>query len=1010
MNHKVIVTEGNLVLPTYDLKGENRNPVFHSQYGVAHIYPYTLQDHIDFNVKEKQYRVLTLENRFLKVTIIPDLGGRVYSVFDKISDREVFYKNSVVKFSPLAIRGAFFSGGVEFSFPVAHAPTTCDKVNWDIRENEDGSASVSIGGIEHISRLKWMITLTLYPDRCALSQDVYLKNPNSIPGRYHYWTNASLDADDKTEFIYPFHRSRSYEYAGSASWPMARIDLIQGDPILPGMEGVPMWPANNLQTPINFRWQKNMLAQVSIFGRDIEWDYFGAWQHSVNHGYAHVAKPEDVSGMKLWSWGNLPVGVVNQTALTDDGSEYAETQCGAMETQLDFDFMKPYGSRQWREWWLPLREMGGLTCASEFVGARLHITQASESDKIVLKMAVCPAITIDQGTIKVSVLGGTIYENTLSCSPEQPWHDDISLSASIIGDQPLMLTILDHKDQVLLDYVNARDPGSGETENRDDIDGPETADGFYLSGINHENFDNRAQAKAAYEKSIDLDAGHKDSHLNYGRMLLRSAQFGLADEHLSQAQQNGSGEAAYFRGVIALLEDRLDDAKQYFDDAINNDVYGAASIIGLGKIALRIKDWQKAIDHFEKAKSSGCDQSVANLLLAVAFRRADKEDLAEASLIQCLTIDPLIHLALNELSKLNTPDSADAKAKLERILEDDYQYYIDLACDYIDLGLIDEASEVLETAWDKKPYALYAYLLAFLYEKNNERPAYALWLEKAQTSSLDFVLPSRLEEVIALNLILDQESEDDRIRYLLGNFFYAHERYDEAITYWNEALRSLNHYDVIHRNLGLAYWEHHGDFEKAIGFFEDALRINPENQDLYLHLDDLYLKHHLDEKRESLLRKIEALTDVREDIRKRRIKILVDLGYYEKALDILTNEVFLPLEMDQSFHDLYVRALMMRAEKSISQGKFDEAIEDYKHMLLYPDNLGVGRPTMRTHAQIYYLLGHAYEKIGKYKEALNAWFEGASEHHHSEGALFKFVQMSLDKISRYSELGLVRED
>ena len=404
MKEEAQAYEGTLILPTYAIKGENRNPVFHSQYGVAHIYPYTLLDDIDTDSSDKTYHTLVLENQYLRVTLITDLGGRVYSVFDKVSQREVFYKNSIVRFAPLAIRGAFFSGGIEFSFPVAHAPTTCDKVNWDIRNNEDGSASASIGGLEHLSGLRWMITLTLFPDRCALAQDVYLYNPGTIPGRYHYWTNASLDANEDTEFIYPLHRARSYEYAGSASWPFARLDLIQEDPGLPGMEGVPMWPAGQLQVPVNFRWQKNMLAQVSIFGRDVSWNYFGAWQHKVNHGYAHVANSQDVSGMKLWSWGNAPVGVVNQSALTDDGSLYAETQCGAMETQLDFDFLQPGDTRAWREWWIPLRGIGGLTCASETVGARINLTPVGDSELVRLIVALCPARLYDKAVVTVTVL------------------------------------------------------------------------------------------------------------------------------------------------------------------------------------------------------------------------------------------------------------------------------------------------------------------------------------------------------------------------------------------------------------------------------------------------------------------------------------------------------------------------------------------------------------------------------------------------------------------------------
>jgi len=226
----------------------------------------------------------------------------VYSLFDKIAGQEVFYKNSVIRFSPLAIRGAFFSGGLEFSFPVAHAPTTASPVNWELTEQADGSASIHIGGIEHMSGLRWTVSLSLFPDRCAVAQDVRLSNPTPLPGRYHYWTNASLASDVGTEFIYPLRRVRSYEFAGTASWPIARLDLIAGQPGLPGMEGVPMWPAGRMHTPVSFRWEKDMLAQVSIFGREVAADFFGAWQHSHNVGYAHFADSADVAGMKLWSW------------------------------------------------------------------------------------------------------------------------------------------------------------------------------------------------------------------------------------------------------------------------------------------------------------------------------------------------------------------------------------------------------------------------------------------------------------------------------------------------------------------------------------------------------------------------------------------------------------------------------------------------------------------------------------------------------------------------------------
>ncbi len=1006
MNEKVQVREGSITLPTYEIKGENRNPVFRSQYGVVHIYPYTLLDDIDNKIKDKSYRTLLLENMYLRVTVIPDLGGRVYSVFDKVSQREVFYKNPIVRFAPLAIRGAFFSGGVEFSFPVAHAPTTCDKVNWDIREYEDGSASVSFGGLEHISRLRWMITLTLFPDRCAIAQDVYLYNPGTIPGRYHYWTNASLDANDGTEFIYPLQRARSYEYAGTASWPFARLDLIQEDPGLPGMEGVPMWPASLLKAPINFRWQKNMLAQVSVFGKNVEWDYFGAWQHKVNHGYAHVANSRDVSGMKLWSWGNAPVGVVNQTALTDDGSVYAETQCGAMETQLDFDFLQPGKTRTWREWWIPLREIGGLTCASETIGARLNLTPDGDGEFVKLSVALCPAKRYDKAVVRVTLPDKVLVEETCSVSPHRPWIHETRIKAVEIADKLITLEVRDSQGKVILENAQNRDPNQVETYHpKEDIQ-PTTADDFHKLGLKHENFDNREQAREAYTKALLLADDHQETHLRYGLMLLRSAQFKDADRHFSRAEELGLLEGAYYRGLVAFYEGRLADAERHFKSGQSSESHSVAALMGLGKVALRNKNWDRAIGFFQQACEQALGAAASTALLAIALRRVGKVEQAHTALKQVLSNDPLNHPALHEMASGQYPESTAAQQRLHRFLSDDDQYFIDLVCYYMEAGLPEDALEVLKTAWSQKANAMTAYLGAFLSHQRGDALAESTWFEKARGASLEFGFPSRLEEVLALQFALEQDGQDAKAKYFLGNFFYAHERYDEAIQLWQEAVKGMDPYDVLLRNLGMAAWQRKNNFSKAIKCFEKALALNLDNQDLYLHLDELYKSQNLDKKREQLLAKIKALSNPREDVRKRSLTMMVELGHYREALELMQTEKFIPLEMDQSFHDVYVQALMMRAKDHLDAGQYEEAIQDYYKMLEYPENLGVGAPTNRAQAHIHYRLGLAYEKMGRYPQAITAWREAASEHHPHGKDLFTYVQMALDKLSRYSELGM----
>ncbi len=630
---------GEITLPTYRLTGENPNPVFHSRYGVAHIYPYTLQDEIDSIPTDVQYRTLVIENKYLCVTVLPELGGRVYSVFDKISDREVFYKNPVIKFSPLAIRGAFFSGGVEFSFPVAHAPTTADTVNWDIREEKDGSASIFIGGLEHISGMRWTIKLTLFPDRCALAQDVRLFNPTPIPGRYHYWTNASLDSDAKTEFVYPLQRVRSYEFAGTASWPVARLDLITSEPGLPGMEGVPMWPADRIHEPFNFRWEKDMLAQVSVFGRLVEWDYFGAWQHTYDTGYAHYADSRDVSGMKLWSWGTSEVGVVNQTALMDDGSLYAETQCGAMETQLDFDFLEPGVTKTWREWWLPLRNIGGLTCASENIGARLHMDQGENKSKTKLTIALCPVCSFTDANINLSIPGNVLLDKKVSISPDKPWSGTVSIDSVTLRDHPITIDVEDNSGRNILIYTHKREPSSVEFDEPAQDIPPVTADDYYQLGLKHENFDNRDEAMKSYADALRLDGQHGHAHYQLGLMSLRNADFHSAREHLEQASKLGIISAYYYLGLIAWYEGDIDLAKILYEKVSSDDVLSSSAIRGRASIALRTVQWEDAINLLSNIKDED-DETQSTILLGMALRHSGKEKEVRHIFKQILVTDP----------------------------------------------------------------------------------------------------------------------------------------------------------------------------------------------------------------------------------------------------------------------------------------------------------------------------------------------------------------------------------
>ncbi len=222
------------------------------------------------------------------------------------------------------------------------------------------------------------------------------------------------------------------------------------------------------------------------------------------------------------------------------------------------------------------------------------------------------------------------------------------------------------------------------------------------------------------------------------------------------------------------------------------------------------------------------------------MRLTGKLDEAHTRLQNVLARDPLNLLALHEIVEGKYSESETVHKKLHRLLMDDFAYFTDLSCSYLDAGLPEVALDVLQAAWKHNPTAMVAYLAGYMNYLLDNKTESMTWLEKAQTASPEFGFPSRLEEVLALEFALKQNQNDFHAKYFLGNFCYAHERYDEGIQLWLESLKGLASYDVLLRNLGIAFWQRKNDLETAIDYFEKALVINPNNQDLYLHLDDLY--------------------------------------------------------------------------------------------------------------------------------------------------------------------------
>ncbi|MGH9435491.1 MAG: DUF5107 domain-containing protein, partial [Terriglobia bacterium] len=368
---------GSIQIPTYLLGPADPNPAF-PLLNSNPVYPYTMLDSLTNQLVPKTYNAIFLENKYLKVTILPQLGGHVYSIFDKIDQREVLYRNHVVKYGLIGPRGAWISGGIEFSFPFAHTDATVSPIESTVRRNPDGSATVVEGAIDWVSNMHWEVALTLRPQTSRLEQRVTLFNATPIDHLYLFWANAAVKATDDMQYIYPMRETISDNpFAVVQSWPI--------------------WKG------VNQSWYKNNPSAIAIFARASHRNFFGIYYHKSNYGVVHVANFRQDPGKKLWSWGTADSGLIWASILSDHDGPYNEIQSGRFFTQGYREFMPPRRVESWTEYWYPVRGLdGGFVDATR----RMSINAAylnGDGGRPEVKLIVSPAVDVPDATLVVKL-------------------------------------------------------------------------------------------------------------------------------------------------------------------------------------------------------------------------------------------------------------------------------------------------------------------------------------------------------------------------------------------------------------------------------------------------------------------------------------------------------------------------------------------------------------------------------------------------------------------------------
>ena len=984
----VTAREGTISIPTYRLGEPDPNPPF----GLVQphpIYPYPMLDDLNDQRGMKTYQAIYLENQYLKITILPELGGHVYSIYDKLNQREVLYRNHVIKYGLVGPRGAWIGGGMEFSFPFAHTTDTVSKVESTVHKNADGSATAVVGAIDWVSNMYWEISITLRPNTSRFEEGVTLFNTTPLSNLYLFWTNTAVPATGDMQYIYPMRETISDD-------PFA---IVQNWPVWKGVDQ---------------SWYKNDPSPLAIFARDVQRNFFGVYYHNSDYGVVHVADYRQDPGKKVWTWGTAPSGKIWDHILSDEDGPYNEIQSGRFATQGYREFMNPQRVEQWKEYWYPVAALdGGFVEATSQMAVNVVFAEKTSPKPCQVKILLSPVAELPHARVNVA-LGSTQLRqfHDVHLTPMHPVAFTVPVDEMEQARKTLRIDVRSAQGTSLLHW-SAAEPIDGNPDftssagkplqNRLLPTGQTPLEELYLNGVFLEKKGDQQGALKTYAQVLQRDPGFVPALLQQAMYAYKAADFSHADQLIQQAEKRDPGNpaVAYTAGLTARAEGKFSIANTAFWSAIH---YGAASAPGfslcaayleLGEIAIRQAKYADAVDLFQHALSANGDDALARTDLALAERLKGAPGDASLLLDKVLQQMPLLPYALAEQIQLKAGREAIpskvASQRFARSMDADPQNYIATAAWYHSMGAWSSSAAILDTAiknqgtQEVSPIAYY--YLASNSRQQGEAQKASHYASKAASMPIEAVFPNRLEDVSVLTEAIENNAADPNAKYALGNFLFAHGRYDEGAALWTAANAQGFKNPVLLRNLGVYEWQVRKDLSSAAQNYEQAITLNPADYRLYVDLDEIYEESADNTTRAELFHRAPPEVLERDTIRARHALFLIEQSKPDEALYLLSSHVFKPWEGGVVIHNMFVVANMEKGKNALAARQPAQAAAAFRQAMLYPENMGTGQPAQPELAEQLYWLGIALEAQGKDAEASQAWQTAAKEDHGSYSAL-----------------------
>lgn len=963
---QVTLTEGKAVIPTYVAGPPDRNPFFYTgrvyQGAKGMVYPYPMQDHLTDEKRDVEYRQVCLENEYLKVCVLPELGGRIFEAVDKTNGYNFFYRQSVIKPALIGMLGAWISGGVEWNIPHHHRATSFLPVLYRTHEHKDGSRSVSVGELELRDRMRWAVTLTLRPGSSVLEARVVALNTTPVQNSLLYFANVAVHTNENYQVIFPPSTKFATQHAKRefARWPIA--DTVYG--------GV------DFTRGVDVSWWKNHPSPISMFAWNDADDWLAGYDHGRQAGTLHVADHHEVPGKKFFTWGTGPSGRLWDRILSDTDGPYLELMVGAWsDNQPDYSWLQPYEVKTVTQYWYPFHSIGGVKNATREAAVNLEVRNGrAETGFFVTRPMKNVRASLERN-------GHVLWERRADLDPARALREAIPLPP---GVQPheLVAVLRDAGGRTLVSWQPPREQAPGAKPPLPDPVAPPrppkemaTTEELYLAGLRLEQFHSPALEPDPYhEEALRRDPDDVRNNTALGILHLKRGRFADAERLLRRAvarvtanyTRPKDGDALYYLGLALQWQGRLDEAETWLQRAAWNHAWKAASYYRIAQIRAARGEVHDAMAYCDRALVTNAWHTPALFLKSVLLEREGRGGEAGQLRQRIRDIDPI------------DPRATRDGAELARIFREQPAEGLELALECMQAGLWLEANWILDRMPQNNVQAIY--LRGWLMERMGQPATAAAHYRRAASLPHDYVFPFQIEMMDVFRAAMAADPGDPMPPYYLGLLLYDRQP-EEAARLWEKTVERNPGFAIAWRNLAVAYSRQNEGVPRAIAALEKAVSLHSGDALYLFELDRLYeFSRAPVEKRLALFENNRATAEKRDDAMSRLVTLLVLAGRHDEAIAIMQKRHFHLWEGGARFNlqDAWTDALLERGRRKMAAKDFEGAVRDFLAAVEYPENLEVTRGYRGSRLpEAYYHAGLAWEAMGRRAEAEKAWRESA---------------------------------